>query len=250
MLSLVLERKFKWYSLLVDEYNDKQFTVDRWFQFCDSVKRITRLDLLLKIKGMDSLFAYFDGFLKLSAESKERISASLEFESLPKGTILWKAGQRCNNLYFIQSGLVRLFFYTEGGEETTVHFIAANKFVTDLESLNMHSPSAVSCVATTGYEVIVLKSTVLQTFNNEVYEWHELMRRITEKTLFDKIAIRNVLFQKEAKERYLSFLELFPLVAIHAQANQIASFLGVSQFTLSHIKKEIADHHFLRNSKN
>ena len=68
--------------------------------------------------------------------------------------------------------------------------------------------------------------------------------------MFDKVRVRDILSQKEAKERYKSFLELFPTIANNVPANQIASYLGISQFTLSHLKKEIAKDDFLRIRKN
>jgi len=199
---------------------------------------------------MDAIFKYFDSFLKISPESKELIASHLEYEFLKKGDFLWKAGQRCSNLYFITSGIARLFFYTEEGEENTVHFICANKFITDLESLRIQTPSSVSCVAAVDCNVVVIKSQTLKKFDKEVFEWHELIRKITEKTLFDKVRVRDILGQKEAKERYKSFLELFPTIANSVAANQIASYLGISQFTLSHLKKEIAKDDFLRIRKN
>ena len=199
---------------------------------------------------MDAIFKYFDTFLKLSPESKAFIASHLEFEAVKKGSFLWRAGERCNSIYFITSGIVRLFFYTEEGEENTVHFISENKFITDPESLRIQTPSSVSCIAATDTNVVVIKSQTLKKFDTEVYEWHELIRKITEKTLFDKIKARDSLFQKESKERYIAFLKLFPTVANHVPANQIASYLGISQFTLSHLKKEIAKDDFLRIRKN
>lgn len=188
---------------------------------------------------MDSIFNYFDTFLKLSPESKAFIEAHLDYKSVKKGCFLWKAGERCNTLYFIKSGIARLFFYNEKGVENTVHFISENKFITDLESLRIQTPSSVSCIASTDCELIIIQLHTLKKFDNEVFEWHELIRKITEKTLFDKIRVRDSLFQKESKERYISFLELFPTIANNVPANQIASYLGISQFTLSHLKKEI-----------
>lgn len=199
---------------------------------------------------MDSIFKYFETFTKLSDESIEIISMQLQFETIRKNEYLWRAGQKIGNIYFIKSGVARLFFYNEQGQENTVHFVTHNKFVADLDSLNMNAPSSVSCAAAIDTEVIVLRSSALAKLNKEVFEWNELMRKITEKTLFDKIKTRDKIFQKESKERYLSFLELFPSVASSVQASHIASYLGMSQFTLSHLKGELNKIDFLRNSKN
>lgn len=198
---------------------------------------------------MEALFKYFNTFLKLSTESKELINNHLEYEQFTKGSFLWKAGERCKHLYFIESGISRLFFYTEEGKENTVHFVTENKFITDLESLRLQTPSSVSCIAAVDCSVIIIKSKVLERLDREVFEWHELIRKITEKTLFDKVKVRDILYQKESKDRYLSFLKLFPTIANNVPANQVASYLGISQFTLSHLKKEIANDDILRNRK-
>lgn len=217
---------------------------------CDFAKANLPAARTLATKTMESIFNYFDSFIKLSQESKELMATHLEFETIRKNDYLWKAGQRCENIYFIKSGVVRLFFYNEQGEENTVHFISPNKVIADVDSLNMNTPSSVSCAASIDTEVVVLTAPVTEKFNREVFEWNELKRKITEKSLFDKIKTRDKIFQKEAKERYLSFLEHFPLVASNVQASHIASYLGISQFTLSHIKGELSKSHFLRKSKN
>lgn len=198
---------------------------------------------------MDLIFSYFETFLILCTESKELIASYLEFETVKKNEFFWKAGQRCNKIYFVKSGIARLFFYNENGEEITVHFVNSNKFVTDVESLRTQTPSSVSCVAATDCEITVLTHSALEKFNKDVFEWHELIRKITEKSLFDKIKTRDRIFQKEAKQRYTSFLEQFPTIAGNVQASHIASYLGISQFTLSHIKKELSQADFLRISK-
>lgn len=198
---------------------------------------------------MEAIFRYFDTFVKLSQESRELIATHLEFETIKKNDYLWKAGQRCGDIYFIKSGVVRLFFYNDQGEEHTVHFVSHNKFIADMESLNLNTPSSVSCAAAIDTEVVVLKSSVLGKLSKEVFEWNEMIRKITEKSLFDKIKTRDKIFQKEAKERYLSFLEHFPNVANNVQAGHIASYLGISQYTLSHLKGELSKIDYLRNSK-
>ncbi|WP_130734031.1 Crp/Fnr family transcriptional regulator [Flavobacterium sp. J27] len=199
---------------------------------------------------MKSIFNYFETFVRLSSESKNYIASFLEFDTLKKGDLLWKTGEKCNNLYFVTSGVVRLFFYNEKGEEHTVHFVNSNKFIADLDSLNSQTPSSVSCVAATDCEIIIITHSVLNIFNKEIFEWDKLCRKITERTLFDKIKIRDQIFQNTAKERYISFLEHFPTIANNVQASHIASYLGISQFTLSHIKKELTKKDFLRISKN
>jgi len=199
---------------------------------------------------MGAIFKYFDLFLTLSPDSKDIITSHLEYETIKKGSFLWKAGERCSNLYFITSGVIRLFFYTEERKENTVHFINEQKFITDLESLRIQTTSSVSCVASTDCNVVIIRSETCKRFDKEVFEWPELIRKITEKTLFDKVKVRNILSKKESQEKYIAFLGLFPTIANNVSADQIASYLGISLLTLSHLKKEITKDELLRIRNN
>lgn len=196
------------------------------------------------------LLGYLEGFGHLSVDSKQKISELVEIESLERGDVLWKAGERCDKVYFINSGLVRLYFYNEKGEEITVHFIGPKKFLADIESQNTGAPSSVTASVEIATRLITFKQSAWQKLEKEIFEWSSIVRKITEKSLFDKVKMRNELFQHEAKERYRLFLTYFPSVANQVKASHVASFLGISQYTLSHIKKELVTVDFLRNSKN
>ena len=52
-----------------------------------------------------------------------------------------------------------------------------------------------------------------------------------------------------AEERYEKMLERFPGITNGVASIHIASYLGIFQFTLSHIKKVLAETDYLRNSK-
>ena len=193
---------------------------------------------------MKELLDYFDGFMPLSADSRRTITDHISRQRIRKGENLWKSGERCNSLYFIQEGIFRLFFYTEKGDEITVHFTGARKFITDIESINTHTPSAVTCVAATDSDVVIIDHAAQKLFETAVPEWHQLVRKITEKALYDKIRTKDSLAHKESKEKYRLFIELFPEIVNHVKAGHIASYLGMSQYTLSHIKSEMAGARF------
>ncbi|MBT1689007.1 Crp/Fnr family transcriptional regulator [Dawidia soli] len=196
------------------------------------------------------LLSYLGKFCPLNEASISILRDSLQFETYARGQTLWNAGEKPEEKYFLLEGLIRLYSYNEDGDDITVHFSDAGNFLADLDSFNSDIPSLVTAVAERDTEVIAFHKPTLERLAREIPEWSGLLARITEKALFDKVKIRSDLFQREARDRYLSFLTYFPNVANHVKAAHVASFLGISQYTLSHIKKELLHSDFLRNSKN
>lgn len=196
------------------------------------------------------LLSYINQFCHLDESSISLLRDSLTFQTYERGSTLWEEGEKPGEKYFLQEGLIRLYSCNEQGNEITVHFSDTGNFLADVDSYNSGIPSLVTAVAERDTEVIVFSRSILERFEKEIAEWSDLFRRITEKALFEKVKIRSDLFQREAKDRYLAFLEYFPNIANYVKAADIASFLGISQYTLSHIKKQLVQVDFLRNSKN
>ncbi len=196
------------------------------------------------------LLSYIGQFGNLSEESITRLRDCLEFEVFERGETLWKSGDKTEKIYFLLDGLVRLYFYNEHGDEITAHFMNGGRFLTDVESYSAGSPSSVTAIAERDTEIIVFQKSTMSRLEKEIFEWNGLLRKIIEKSLFDKVKMRTDLFHREAKDRYLAFLEYFPNVSNQVKAAHVASFLGISQYTLSHIKKRLVEPDFLRNSKN
>jgi CRP-like cAMP-binding protein len=156
-----------------------------------------------------------------------------------RGDYLWETGRRCENIYFINEGLVRIFYLDENGDEITVHFANKKNFVCDPESFSASEPSSVSALIETPSDVVVLDKAVRKRLEETFSDWNALLHEITEKSLFEKVKLRNQLLQSNAKERFEIFLSTFPGVANQVKAADIASYLGISQFTLSHLKKDL-----------
>lgn len=184
---------------------------------------------------MTELLQSFRRLTPVSPETWNLFLSKTEEVSYPKGHLLFKAGQKAPYSYFIIRGYARGFFY-ENGKDITFWF--ASQGMTLLSMNSYHSGAA-------GYENIELleDSHLLRISNKDLIALYEtnielsnLGRRLSdvfilylEKTLMEKNFM-------SASERYEALIKRDPEVLLKSPLKHIASFLGISQVSLSRIR--------------
>ncbi|MBP7809884.1 MAG: Crp/Fnr family transcriptional regulator [Bacteroidia bacterium] len=183
------------------------------------------------------LLSYISSLISISKElEKEIISVSKEI-SIPKNTILIKNGERCRNLYFIKKGLLRGFYYDEQKEIT--HWFAKEKeFATSFYSFITNEPSPESIETLEDCELLKIAHTDLENLYKSFPETERIGRIITETYYIDlEERFLNIQF-KSAKERYQNLITKNPSLIQRASLGQIATYLGITQETLSRVRSE------------
>lgn len=167
----------------------------------------------------------------------DQIIPLLQKEIFPKGYLLIQEGKVERSLFFLEQGIARAFLASED-KEVTFWFGAEGEVLLSMNSYFSNQP---------GYETIELleKSVVyripyvslmaLYQDNLEMANWG---RRFAESELIK--AEKRFISQrfKPAAERYDEFAQNFPELTGRVQLGHIASYLGVSQVTLSRIRAE------------
>ena len=74
---------------------------------------------------------------------------------------------------------------------------------------------------------------------NTIIGWDKIVTKIVKKCLLEKIKRRSPLVSEDATTRYLSFIEKYPILANRIPLSYIASYLGITQQSLSRIRKSI-----------
>jgi len=88
-------------------------------------------------------------------------------------------------------------------------------------------------------ELIVLKKQKLLGLYEKLPYLKELINGITTQALLEKIQIRNAYQGEAAAIRYKSFLLRQPDIALRVSLSDIASYLGITQQSLSRIRKNV-----------
>lgn len=159
--------------------------------------------------------------------------------TLKKGDFLLKGGKRCDNLSFVQSGLLRMFAITDG-KEVTQWISTKGYFSTDLSSFVFETPSRWIIQALVDTELYGISKEDYKKIGDLVPTWHELEKLflarcfvILEDRIFSHLSMT-------AEERYNFFFENNRELFNQVPLQYIASMLGMTAETFSRIRKKHA----------
>lgn len=184
------------------------------------------------------LLSYVSGIITVSKELESEIVGISKKIKVTKNDILVNQKERCRNLFFIEKGLVRGFYF-EGGKEITNWFAREQEFATSFYSFITNEPSAETIEALEDCELLQIAHSDLQNLYKKFPDTERIGRIITE-NYYIKLEERflNIQF-RTARERYQNLLQKNPGLLQRASLGQIATYLGMSQETLSRTRAEL-----------
>jgi len=190
---------------------------------------------------MDSpltLFFYNSGLVSLTGA--KQIAAHFHQKILYKNDYLLKAGQVSNEYVFVESGFLRLFAYDVDGNDVTTGFCSSNQIVFEVSSYFNRTPSKEYIQALTDCRGWFITFDELNNLFHTMPEFREFGRSILVKA-FAGLKVRMLsMITESAEERYANLLKSNPEIVQNAPLKTIASYLGITDTSLSRIRKEMA----------
>ncbi len=157
----------------------------------------------------------------------------------PKETLI-DFHQTDSNLYYVESGFVRLFVVDNEGDEKNIGFGYANTFITSFQSFITGNPSLMSIEAISETKVISISRNNLSQLiaaNTEIASWYQ---SIIENTLAGHIQRQIELLTLNPQERYEVFLKRSGKLINAIPLKHIASYLMITPETLSRVRAKIS----------
>lgn len=176
-------------------------------------------------------------FIRIDDDIKDFLLQNLTTVDVDKGAVIRHAQAVDRNIYFVEKGLLRTF-YLEDGKDITLSFIKENGFVASKESLFLNLPSPNTMEVLENATISYLNYEVLQKFADTSISVSRLMVYVlgvlainTEKRIY-------ALQYLTARQRYHQLMTDDPDIILRAPLGMLASYLGMTQETLSRIRKE------------
>lgn len=186
---------------------------------------------------------FVDFIQKVFPTDPEKAKTIAEFFvpcTIPKSQIFQRDGEVCNQYYFIVSGFARSYTIDIDGNEVTTGFYSEQEVVCDLASFFKRMPSRETFVAHTDLHCLVIDFPSLQKAFHALPEFREFGRTMLVNAYAGLKQRMLSTLHHTAEERYVSLITTKPGVMLHAPLKTIASFLGITDTSLSRIRKEFA----------
>ncbi len=189
----------------------------------------------------NQLSLFLQNHIVASPQALEKIVAEFEEVHFAKNDFFLKEGKISNGYLYLSDGLMRSFTLDTKGNEVTTYFHSKNKIVFDVSSFFMRIPSTENIQALTeskGYEISYDK---LNSLFHSMPEFREFGRAMLVKE-FSAFKQRTLmLINKNAEERYAILMQSNKAVFQYAQLKYIASYLGITDTSLSRIRKGFSE---------
>lgn len=183
------------------------------------------------------LLEVFSRHFKIDAEIERFLVEDTQTQSFPKGTLLSQQATYNKTVFFMESGLARMF-YNENGKDITANFYPEEKIFANIDTIfTQQAPR---------YNIETVEHSTITYCNYEKLE--ELCAISLPAANLSRYILGNLITQmskrvaslqfKTAKEKYAQLLEENPNIILRAPLGMVASYLGISQETLSRIRAE------------
>lgn len=187
---------------------------------------------------MEELLKKIKSRIYLSVEAEEHFLSLAKTKSFSKGSILISEGQTVDKEYLVIAGCLRSYCIDKNGKEHTLQFAVKNWWISDYIAIHSDKPATLTVESLTDSNVIEFSAKELDGTLKLFPEFEPFQRELLERHVVS--LHRRILNQLQltAAERYSLFLEQYPNVEQYCRNYHIASYLGITQESLSRIRVE------------
>ena len=178
--------------------------------------------------------------LPISRQLLEDIVEQFEPQSFSRNDYFVSMGKVNTHHFFMTEGFMRAFTYNPEGEEVTTDFFNSNRHVWEANSFITQAISLENIQAITNCQGFLLSFEKSNALFHTVPEFREFGRRMLLKEFAAYKKRTLSLITQTAEERYAGLINTNKEIFQYAQLKHIASFLGVTDSSLSRIRKEFS----------
>lgn len=186
----------------------------------------------------ENLILYLDSIHPLSPAIKTWLHENLKVKNLHKKDIFLHPGEICSNISFIIKGLLRSYYISYEGTDTTVWFMKETDVCISVKSFFERVPGSEYIEALEESLLLYITYDELQEAYRMFPEFNVLGRMLTEKyyILSEErlLGLRN----QRARDRYAFLIRHHPEIILRAASQHIASYLDIDKATLSRLKSK------------
>jgi CRP-like cAMP-binding protein len=182
-------------------------------------------------------------YIDLTEEQIEYFHSLLKHRTVKKKSFLLQEGEICDFEAFILKGCIRSYYLDKDGVETILLFAVEEWWVSDLTSFSERTPSNLFIETVEDSELLSIDYKSKTLLFEKIPAFERMFRLLVQRSLSVLQQRFYASVSQTAEERYLHFLEKYPLIAQRVPQHQIARYIGVSPEFLSKVRSTLYRKH-------
>lgn len=185
------------------------------------------------------LHTYIQSLIPMSSDKVNLVTEQFKPIEITKNELLLKENNVSKDTHFLEKGFVRSYTFNADGQEVTTNIFSAPCFVNDPLSFFKQQPTTENYQALTHCVLWRISYDDVQIKFHSIPEFREFGRMMLI-TNFSALKERMLGMVKDTAEtRYLKLMQKHTDIFQNVSLKIIASYLGITDSSLSRIRKEI-----------
>jgi len=188
----------------------------------------------------DLIFQHLRDFAQLHDKDIKDSQPFWKARKMTKGDFFNMQQMVCNDLGLIVKGIFRIYYHDPNtNEDKNIYFFSENQFVVSFKSFVSRNPCWYFIEAMEDSEIFFISYKELNSLYETHPNWGKFGRLLAE-SFFNIAQTRTeefIFFSHE--ERYVRLLKQHPDIVDRIPAYHISSYLGITNPSLSHIRKRV-----------
>ena len=190
------------------------------------------------MNNREALVNFILSVVEISKEDAREIAATFHPFELQEKEFLLKENDISDDYLYLENGLMRTFLHDLEGEEITIDFFTENNVVFEITSFFKRVRSEANIQAITRSNGFRISYEELNTLFHSKPAFRDFGRAILVKEFIASQSRNYGMINRTAKERYQNLLSTKPQILQYAPLKYIASYLGITNSTLSRLRKK------------
>lgn len=188
----------------------------------------------------DKLIKRLQQYYPVSTEVFGLLEKRCRMMELKKHDIIISADKTDDNIYIVQDGLLRSYYIDSKGNEVTQYFGMEGDLFTSMFSYYNREPAFLQVEAVTDMTLYAIRKKDIEALCSISIEAANWFRHVCLEQLYCLEKRTKVFGKEDAMARYKSLIKARPDILKEAPLKHIASYLGITQQTLSRLRAQLA----------
>lgn len=175
--------------------------------------------------------------LQIPAEEIETLKQFTRLKEIPRKSHLLNHGDKWDKLYFIHSGILRMFYIDLEGRDFNKAFFGDGQCLWPVAPMDRNSGVLFNVAVIPKTALLECEFEPLFDFLERQGKWEEFALPFAERLVETKFQREHDFLLLSAAERYENLLKAYPAFIDRIPDYHLASFLGITNVSLSRLKK-------------